>query len=74
MVGRGGSRAGGLRGLLQSAKLAPLAGGCRVLLALSLLMLLIFPALQATAVASFRVAVQVHCPAPGGGHLEYRKQ
>lgn len=67
MAGSGG-------GLLQTAKLVQLAGGCCVLLVVSLVMLLVSLALQVTAVASFRVAVQVHCAAPGGGHLQYRKQ
>lgn len=42
--------------------------------AVPLLMVLVFLALQLTAVASYRVAVQVHRAAPGGGHLEYREQ
>lgn len=38
------------------------------------LLLLTFNTPQVTAVASFRVAVQVHRAAPGGGHLEHREQ
>lgn len=70
---KGGDGDGG-GALLQTAKLAQLAGGFCALLAVSRVMLLVSLALQVTAVASFRVAVQVHCEAPGGGHLEYRKQ
>lgn len=72
--GARGGRAGELRAFLQTAKLVLLAGGCCARPAVALLMLLALLALQAAAVASFRVAVQVHRAAPGGGHLEYRKQ
>lgn len=69
MKGGGGlGWAGELRGVLQAAKLVLLAEGCQALLDV-FLPVLIFCTLQVTAVYSFRVVVQVHCAAPGGGDL-----